>query len=111
VSAADRPATAGLAVILAVEGRAVLQDRLELPGFAVRGVLDPELVLLGGDSHSLVSRVEAHVLHADDFLALMLADGVPDGHVVGGQVQLVGAGQGVVLGEGSARDGSGSSSR
>ena len=76
-----------------------MQDRLELPGFAVGGVLDPELVLLGGDSHSLVSGVEAHVLHADDFLALMLADGVPDGHVVGGQVQLVGAGQGVVLGE------------
>ena len=33
-----------------------------------------------------VSRVEAHVLHADDFLAFVLGDGVPDGHVVGGQV-------------------------
>lgn len=30
----------------------------------------------------------------------MLADGVPDGHVGGGQVQLVGAGQRVVAGEG-----------
>ena len=39
------------------------------------------------------------MLHADEFLALMLADGVPDGHVVGGQVQLVGAGHGVVLRE------------
>ena len=27
-----------------------------------------------------VSRVEAHVLHSDDFLALVLGDGVPDGH-------------------------------
>src|SRR5208283_4709816 len=42
-----RPAAAGLAVVLAVKGRAVFQDRVELPGFAVRGVLDPELVLLG----------------------------------------------------------------
>src|SRR6202044_721617 len=40
-------AAAGLAVVLAVEGRAVFQDGVELPGFAVRGVLDPELVLLG----------------------------------------------------------------
>src|SRR5439155_7374576 len=31
-----------------------------------------------------VSRVEAHVLHADDLLAFVLGDGVPDGHVVGG---------------------------
>ena len=59
----------------------------------------------------LVSRVEAHMLDADDFLALMLGDGVPDGHVVGGQVQLVGAGQRVVAGKGSARVGTGSSSR
>jgi hypothetical protein len=40
-------AAAGLAAVLAVEGRAVVQDGVELPGFAVRGVLDPELVLLG----------------------------------------------------------------
>ena len=46
-----------------------------------------------------MSGIEAHVLHADDFLALMLGDGVPDGHVIGGQVQLVGAGQRVVAGE------------
>jgi len=39
------------------------------------------------------------VLHADDFLALMIGDGVPDGHVIGRQVQLVGAGQGGVAGE------------
>ena len=36
------------------------------------------------------------MLHADDFLALMLGDGVPDGHVIGGQVQLIGAGQRVI---------------
>jgi hypothetical protein len=41
----------------------------------------------------------------------MLGDGVPDGHVIGGQVQLVGAGQRVVAGERSARAGTGSSSR
>src|ERR1700724_1647422 len=58
-----------------------------------------------------VSRVEAHVLHADDFLALVLGDGVPDGHVVDGQVQFVCAGQWVVAGKGSARAGTGSSSR
>ena len=46
-----------------------------------------------------MSRVEADVLHADDFLALMIGDGVPDGHVIGRQVQLVGAGQGGVAGE------------
>jgi hypothetical protein len=40
------------------------------------------------------------VLHANDFPALVLGDGVPDGHVIGGQVQFVGAGQGVVAGEG-----------
>jgi hypothetical protein len=57
-----------------------------------------------------VSRVDAHVLHADDFLALMLGDGVPDGHVIGRQVQLVGTGQRVVTGKGSARAGTGSSS-
>ena len=45
------------------------------------------------------SRVEADVLHADDFLALMIGDGVPDGHVIGRQVQLVGAGQRVLEGE------------
>jgi hypothetical protein len=39
------------------------------------------------------------MLHADDFLALMLGDGVPDGHIVGRQVQLVVAGQRVVAGE------------
>ena len=49
------------------------------------------------------------MLHADDFLALMLGDGVPDGHVVGGQVQLVGAGSS--RGNGSARAGTGSSSK
>ena len=43
-----------------------------------------------------MSGIEAHVLHADDFLALMLGDGVPDGHVIGGQVQLIGAGQRVI---------------
>src|SRR5471030_1189206 len=37
-------AAAGLAVVGAVEGRAVFQDRVELPGLAVRGVLDPEFV-------------------------------------------------------------------
>jgi len=58
-----------------------------------------------------VSRVEADVLHADDFLALMIGDGVPDGHVIGRQVQLVGAGQGASRGKGSARLGTGSSSR
>ena len=50
-------------------------------------------------------------MHADDFLALMIGDGVPDGHVIGRQVQLVGAGQGGVAGERSARLGTGSSSR
>jgi hypothetical protein len=39
------------------------------------------------------------MLNADDFLAFMFGDGVPDGHVVGGQVQLVGTGQRVVPGE------------
>jgi hypothetical protein len=58
-----------------------------------------------------MSSIEAHVLHADDFLAFMLADGVPDGHVAGRQVQLVGTGQGSSLGKGSARVGTGSSSR
>ena len=58
-----------------------------------------------------MSGIEAHVLHADDFLALMLGDGLPDGHVIGRQVQLVGAGQRVVTGKGSARAGMGSSSR
>ena len=58
-----------------------------------------------------MSGIEAHVLHADNFLALMLGDGVPDGHVIGGQVQLVGAGQGASRGKGSARVGTGSSSR
>ncbi len=43
--------------------------------------------------------------------SLMLGDGVPDGHVIGGQVQLVGTGQRVVAGKGSARAGTGSSSR
>lgn len=43
--------------------------------------------------------VEAHVLHADGLLALMHGDGVPDRHIVGGQVELVGAGQGIVAGE------------
>jgi hypothetical protein len=38
---------------------------------------DPALVAMSG--------IEAHVLHADDFLALMLGDGVPDCHVVGGR--------------------------
>jgi len=51
------------------------------------------------------------VLHADDFLALMLGDGVPDGHVIGGQVQLIGAGSGSSRGNGSTRDGTGSASR
>jgi hypothetical protein len=51
------------------------------------------------------------VLHADDFLALMLGDGIPDGHVIGWQVQLIGAGQRVIAGKGSARAGTGSSSR
>ena len=49
-------------------------------------------------------RIEAYVLHADDLLAFMLGDGVPDGHVVRGQVQLVGTGQWVVAGE-SIREG------
>jgi hypothetical protein len=51
------------------------------------------------------------VLHADDFLAFMLADGVPDRYVVGGQVHLVSAGQWVIEGEGSASAGTGSSNR
>jgi len=38
-------------------------------------------------------------LHADDLLTFMHGDGVPDGHIVGGQVQLVGARQRVVTGE------------
>ena len=46
-----------------------------------------------------VSRIEAHVLHANNFLAFVLGDGVPDGHVIGGQVQFVGAGQRVVARE------------
>ncbi len=39
------------------------------------------------------------MLHADNFLAFVLGDGVPDGHVIGGQVQFVGAGQWVVTRE------------
>ncbi len=39
------------------------------------------------------------MLHADDFPAFVLGDGVPDGHVIGGQVQFVGAGQCVVARE------------
>ena len=49
-------------------------------------------------------RIEAYVLHADNLLALMLGDGVPDGHVIRGQVQLVGTGQWVVARE-SIREG------
>lgn len=51
-----------------------------------------------------VSRIEAHVLHADNFLAFAVGDGVLDGHVIGGQVQFVGAGQWVVASE-SIREG------
>src|SRR6185312_10861409 len=52
-----------------------------------------------------------YLLHTDDFLALMLGDGVPDGHVVGRQVQFVGTGQRVVAGERVGQVGTGSSSR
>lgn len=55
-----------------------------------------------------MSGIDAYILHADDLLALMLGDGVPNCYVVGWQVQLVGAGQRVVAGE---RVGTGSSSR
>lgn len=55
--------------------------------------------------------VQTHMLHADDLLASILGNGVPDCHVVGGQMQLVGTGQRIVTGEGSARVGIGSSSR
>ncbi len=53
-----------------------------------------------------LASVDAYVLHADDFLTLMLGDGVPDGHVAAGQVQLVVAGQRVVSGEGVRQGGS-----
>ena len=68
------------------------------PAAATRTLAEPELV---ADQHSAggTLRVKTHVLHADDFLALMLADGVPDRHVVGGQMQLVGTGQRVIKGE------------
>jgi hypothetical protein len=46
-----------------------------------------------------MSGIEAHVLHADDFLSLVLGDCVRNSHVVGGQVQLVGAGQRVIARE------------
>ena len=49
------------------------------------------------------------MLHVDDFLTLMLGDGVPDRHVVGRQVQLVGAGQSVVAGKRICEAGTGSS--
>jgi hypothetical protein len=67
-----------------------------------------------GAAHALHQResgVDAYVLHAGDVLALALRDGVPDGHVVGRQVQFVGTGQRVIAGERSARVGTGSSSR
>jgi hypothetical protein len=57
------------------------------------------------------SGIGAYVLHADDVLAFMLGDGVPDGHVVSGQVQFVGTGSGSSRGKGSARVGTGSSNR
>jgi hypothetical protein len=47
-----------------------------------------------------MSGIDAYVLHADDAMALMLGDGVPDGHVVVRQVQFVGAGQRIVAWEG-----------
>jgi hypothetical protein len=45
-------------------------------------------------------------LHADDLPALVLGDRVPDGHLIGGQVQLVGARQWVLgrKGGGQRRD-------
>lgn len=43
--------------------------------------------------------VEAHMLHADDLLAFMYDDGVPDGHGVSGQTQFVSARQRVITGE------------
>jgi hypothetical protein len=45
------------------------------------------------------SGIGAYVLHANDLLAFILGDGVPDGHVVSGQVQFVGTRQRVVAGE------------
>jgi hypothetical protein len=34
-------------------------------------------------SEATASGIKAHVLHADDFLAFILTQGVPDRHVVG----------------------------
>jgi hypothetical protein len=57
------------------------------------------------------SGVEADMLHADDLLAFMRGDGVPECHGIGRQVQFVGVGRGSPSGNGSARIGTGSSSR
>src|SRR5437899_3403622 len=46
-------AAACLPVTLGVEGLAVAQDRVDLPGLAVGGALDPELVLLGVTARGL----------------------------------------------------------
>jgi hypothetical protein len=43
--------------------------------------------------------IEHHVLDADDLLAFVRCDGVPDGHVLGVQAQFVRTRQRVVLGE------------
>src|ERR1019366_1848738 len=45
------------------------------------------MYVLGGGSG-----VEADMLHADDILTLIRSDGVPNRHILAGQVQLVGAG-------------------
>lgn len=58
-----------------------------------------------------VSGVDLDVLDADDFLPLVRSDRVPDGHVVRGQVKFVGTWNRVTLRNGSARVGTGSSSR
>jgi hypothetical protein len=99
------------------EGRCSQVRAAARPGRAVR--LERSSHEVGGPFRSrkgslavvAMSGIEAHVLHADDFLALMLGDGVPDGHVIGGQVQLVGAGQRVVAGERVREGRTGSSSR
>jgi hypothetical protein len=51
------------------------------------------------------------VLDADDVLTFAYDDRVPNRHVLGRQMQLVGTRQRVVTGEGSARVGTGSSSK
>ena len=44
------------------------------------------------------------MVHADDLLAFVHGDGVPDRYVVGRQVQLVGAGQGIIWRERICKD-------